>query len=95
MKTRVAYLDGSKAPRRPPRATKRITTWTRKRRYGIFDWISAYARDTFETKWEMSDLHVRAKTWRKAVVAWLRCQQLIKVSRKPKPLPHFNPQKRS
>ena len=73
----------------------RTTTWTRKRRYEIFDWISARARDTTETKWEMSDLQVRAKAWRKAVVARLRCQQLINVSRKPKPLPHFNPQKRS
>lgn len=73
----------------------RTTTWTRKRRHEIFDWISAHARNTLETKWEMSDHHDRALAWRRSVVAWLRCQQLITVSRKPKPSPLFILQKSS
>jgi hypothetical protein len=48
-----------------------------------------------ETKWEMSDHHARAAAWRRAVVVWLRCQQLITVSRKPQPSPLFTTQIRS
>jgi hypothetical protein len=69
--------------------------WSRARRQQIFDWICAHARTMVETKWEMSDHHVRAAAWRRSVVAWLRCQHLITVSRKPQPSPLFKTQIRS
>ena len=58
------------------------TTWTRKRRYEIFDWISARARDTIETKWELSDLHVCAKAWRHTLPASLTSEASKRFSRK-------------
>jgi hypothetical protein len=73
----------------------RSRSWSRARRQQIFDWIRAQARTMVETKWEMSDHHARAAAWRRAVVAWLRCQQLITVSRKPQPSPLFKTQIRS
>lgn len=73
----------------------RTERWSRARRHQIFDWIYAHAKNNVEIKWEMSDHHVRSAAWRRAVVAWLRCQQLITVSRKPQPSPHFVNQIRS
>lgn len=73
----------------------RSRNWSRAQRHEIFDWITANARDTLETKWEMSDHHERALAWRRSVVAWLRCQHLITVSRKPQPSPLFKTQIRS
>lgn len=73
----------------------RPRSWSRARRQQIFDWISAHARSMVETKWEMSDHHARAAAWRRSVVVWLRCQQLITVSRKPQPSPLFITQIRS
>jgi hypothetical protein len=70
-------------------------SWSRTRRHEIFRWISARAESTLQTKWETSDHHSRAKAWRSAVVAWLRCQALITVSRKPQLSPIFANQKRS
>lgn len=69
--------------------------WSRARRHEIFQWIRAHARGIVKTKWEMADHHARALAWRRAVVAWLRCQQLITVSPKPQPSPHFTTQIRS
>jgi len=69
--------------------------WSRKHRHEIFRWISARAESTLQTKWETPDHHSRAKAWRSAVVAWLRCQHLITVSRKPQLSPNFADQKRS
>lgn len=73
----------------------RSRNWSRARRQQIFDWICAHAQTMVETKWEMSDHHARALAWRRSVVAWLRCQQLITVSRKPQPSPLFKTQIRS
>jgi hypothetical protein len=70
-------------------------SWSRKRRHEIFRWISARAESTLQTKWETPDHHSRAKAWRSAVVAWLRCQALITVSRKPQLSPIFAYQKSS
>lgn len=69
--------------------------WSRARRLEIFDWICAHAQNNVEIKWEMSDHHSRAVAWRRAVVAWLRCQHLITISRKTQPSPHFVTQIRS
>ncbi len=70
-------------------------SWSRKRRHEIFRWISAQAESTLQTKWDTPDHHSRAKAWRSAVVAWLRCQALITVSPKPQLSPNFAYQKRS
>jgi hypothetical protein len=43
----------------------------------------------------MFDHHSRIAAWRRAVVAWLRCQQLITISHKPQPSPHFETNIRS
>jgi transposase InsO family protein len=69
--------------------------WSLANRHEIFDWICAKAQSMLETKWEMSDHHTRAVAWRRSVVAWLRCQQLITISQKPQPSPHFTTQIRS
>jgi hypothetical protein len=69
--------------------------WSRARRHEIFGWICAHAQTMLGTKWEMSDHHARAAAWRRSVVAWLRCQHLITVSRKPQPSPLFKTQIRS
>jgi hypothetical protein len=73
----------------------RTRRWSRACRNEIFDWICAHAQSMLETKWEMSDRHSRAVAWRRSVVAWLRCQQLITVSRKPQLSPLFITQIRS
>lgn len=73
-------------PRFAPTAAQRRQT---------FEWISARVEDTLGTPWETSDHHARAAAWRRAVAAWLRCQGLITVSRKPKPSPLFVALKRS
>jgi hypothetical protein len=57
--------------------------------------VTAEKKDVVETKWEMSDHHVRTAAWRRSVVAWLRCQHLITISRKPQPSPLFKTQIRS
>lgn len=73
----------------------RTERWSRARRLEIFDWICAHAQYKVETTWEMSDHHSRIAAWRRAVVAWLRCQQLITISHKPQPSPHFETNIRS
>jgi hypothetical protein len=70
--------------------------WPEKRRHEIFCWISARAESILQTKWETTDRHARdpASAWRAAVVAWLRCQHLVTVSRKPQLSPISANQKR-
>lgn len=62
--------------------------WSRRQRADIFGWISAHAQVTLEAKRESPDQHDRAAAWRSAVVAWLRCRQLISVSPNTQPSPH-------
>lgn len=73
----------------------RQARWSKKRRHEIFRWISARAESTLQTKWKRPDHHSRVTAWRRAVVAWLRCQHLITVSLKPQLSPIFADQKRS
>jgi hypothetical protein len=70
-------------------------TWSRPRRHEIFHWIRTHARASLSPTWDTAEPHAHATAWRRSVVAWLRCQQLITVSRKPQPSPHFQPQIRS
>jgi hypothetical protein len=69
--------------------------WPEKRRHEIFCWISARAESILQTKWKRPDHHSPGTAWRRAVIAWLRCQHLITVSPKPQLSPISANQKRS
>ena len=98
----VTHLRNARS-RRSLRGTSPATAYhqhphfkrTRMERYQIFEWILGHAQAKLGTTWETSDHYARSAAWRRSVETWLRCQDLINVTRNPKPSPHFEPQKRS